>query len=103
MVNSERGSIGDYNNPLHAISFLRERLDDQFLIITSPSFVTSDESDLSADVFSDIFLVSGFVMKGNTERGERLKTVADVNFWPACDTYSQIGELEFHNLLNKIE
>ncbi len=83
-MDSERKRRGD-RNTLHAISFLRECLNDQFFVILPPSFVIGNNIDLRSDIFSNIFLVSGLVMEGDAERRQRLETDTDVYLRPTGD------------------
>ena len=80
IIDSERMYRGEYDSTLHAISFLRECLDGQFLVALPPSFVIANHFDLRADIIGDIFLVSSVVVKGDAMRRQRLETHANVYF-----------------------
>ena len=98
MIDSKMKCLGEHKNTLHAISFLRERLHDQFLVIPSPSIVIGNDIDLGSDIFGDIFLVPSFFMKGDPERCQRLETVAGVYLWPTCNAYVEILEAEINKV-----
>ena len=103
ILGGERKHQGGYGNNLHAISFVRKRLDDQFLVNIAPPFVVGNKIDLEPDIASDIRLVTILVVKGNAERRQRFKTGTNVSLWLACETYMEIFQAERNKLLNKSE
>ena len=68
MTDSKRKQVGEISNTLHAISFLRECPDNQFLVIVPPSFGVGNNIDLRSDKVRDIFPVSSLVFKGDAQR-----------------------------------
>ena len=83
----EKKHRGENGNTLHAIGLLRKCLDDQFLVILPPSVIIGDNTDLRTDIFRDIFLVTGLVIKGDEARPQRFKTATYVCFWPTSGAY----------------
>ena len=103
MMSSEMKRPGECRDTLHAISLLRECLDNQFLVILSPSIVIGHDIDLGPDIFYDIFLVPSLVMKGDAERCQRLETIAYVDLRPTSNTYMEFREAEINEVFYKAE
>ncbi|KAH9047960.1 hypothetical protein EDB83DRAFT_2633278 [Lactarius deliciosus] len=77
--------LGSLRETLHAISYLRQCLDDPFLVVFPPFFLP--------DVFGGVFLVSSLVvsMKGDAARRQGLETVAGVYLQLKTNAYVEVG------------
>ena len=73
-------------NALHPVSFLRGRLDDQFLVRSFPFFHLWVGIDDGCDIIDDVLVVSSLVVKGDRTGSQMVKHSFDVGLWTASNT-----------------
>jgi len=87
---------------LHPVGFFYEDLDDQLPVLRCPVFVFFVVND-KLDVVLDISLLSVLVMKGNTVVRYAIENILDISLQSACDTYTQIREMQVDELLYEVQ
>jgi hypothetical protein len=55
------------------------------------------------DILDDIFLLTGLVMKGHLERGQRCKYISYIGFWATRDAYMKMWKTKFDKFLDKFQ
>ncbi|SRR6266851_4260379 len=88
---------------LHSVGSLGECLNNQFLVLLTPSSHLRIRINDRVDVVDDVFLLSSLVVKRYMEGCQRLKGVLYVDLEAACNTYVQILEVAVDETLDNIE
>ena len=89
--------------PSHSVGFFRERFDNHFLFVISPSLHHRLRVRVHdrVDVVDDIFLLSAFFVQGHTVMRQRCKSSSDIELWSASDADMEMRKAKVNELLDK--
>ena len=91
------------NDYLHPVGPLRDRINDQFLILRSPFSHLAAGMDNKRDIVNDILPLAVLVMKRHSMRCQRLESLFDIGLGTASYADAKIRMTRLDKVLYKVK